>query len=79
MWGETVDSSDLEQTVWPRLAAIGERLWSARTLTNATAALPRIEDFRCLLDARGVHAAPVQNANARSAPSGPGSCFAQRR
>jgi hexosaminidase len=79
MWGETVDMSDLEQTVWPRLAAIGERLWSARTLTNATAALPRIEDFRCLLDARGVHAAPVQNANARSAPSGPGSCFAQRR
>ena len=23
MWGETVDASDLEQTVWPRLAAIG--------------------------------------------------------
>jgi len=23
MWGETVDTSDLAQTVWPRLAAIG--------------------------------------------------------
>jgi hexosaminidase len=27
-WGETVDTSDLEQTVWPRLGAIGER-WAA--------------------------------------------------
>ena len=79
MLSETVDMSDLQQTGWPRLAAIGERLWSDRTMTNATAALPRIEEFRCLLNARGVHAAPVQNANARSSPSGPGSCFQQRR
>ena len=25
MWGETVDASDLQQTVWPRLAAVAER------------------------------------------------------
>jgi hexosaminidase len=79
MWGETVDASDLQQTVWPRMAAIAERLWSPKAVTtDPVAALPRIEAFRCLLNRRGVDAAPVGNANARSAPSGPGSCLKQR-
>jgi hexosaminidase len=77
MWGETVDASDLAQTVWPRLAAVAERLWSPRTTTDPVAALPRIEAFRCLLNRRGVLAAPVNNQAARSAPQGPGSCFQQ--
>jgi hexosaminidase len=78
MWGETVDTSDIQQTVWPRLAAIAERLWSPLASTSdAAEALPRIEYFRCLLNRRGIEAAPVNNANARSAPSGPGSCFGQ--
>jgi len=80
MWGETVDASDIAQTVWPRLAAIAEKLWSARAdTTNTSAALGRIESFRCLLNERGIAAAPVTNVNARSAPDGPGSCLKQRR
>jgi len=80
MWGETVDASDIEQTVWPRLAAIAEKLWSSRAATaTPSAALPRLEAFRCLLNERGIAAAPVTNANARSAPAGPGSCLEQRR
>ncbi|KAL1507780.1 hypothetical protein AB1Y20_007390 [Prymnesium parvum] len=80
MWGETVDASDVEQTVWPRLAAIAEKLWSPRDLTTSPAAsLSRLQSFRCLLNERGVAAAPVNNANARAAPPGPGSCLAQRR
>lgn len=75
MWGETVDTSDIAQTVWPRLAAIAERLWSPRATTDLAAAHSRLETFRCLLNRRGVAAAPVDNANARSAPPGPGSCF----
>ena len=61
-------------------AFAGERLWSDRTATQSTdAAHPRIEAFRCLLNRRGIEAAPVNNANARESPSGPGSCLQQRR
>ena len=78
MWGETVDSSDIEQTVWPRLAAIAERLWSPReALVSPAAAHARILAFRCLLNRRGVAAAPVDNPNARTSPPGPGGCFDQ--
>merc|ERR1712048_1313822 len=78
MWGETVDGSDFEQTVWPRLAAIAEKLWSSRSQTqDVAAAAQRIRDFRCLLLQRGVAAAPVDNANARSSPAGPDSCYTQ--
>ena len=81
MWGETVDASDLAQTVWPRQAAIAERLWTPAPLADVGAAdlLGRLEQVRCLLTARGVAAAPVTNLIARNAPSGPGSCFNQRR
>ena len=78
MWGETVDASDLEQTVWPRLGAIAERLWSPRAaILSADAAHSRMRAFRCLLNRRGIAAAPVDNAAARSAPPGPGGCFEQ--
>jgi len=77
MWSETVDPSDLFNTIWPRAAAAAERLWSARNVTDTTRALPRLETFRCILTRRGIGAAPVQNANARTAPPEPGSCFNQ--
>ena len=77
MWGETVDTSDIMQTVWPRMGAIAERLWSPRELTSTDAAVERYKSFRCLLNRRGIAAAPALNANARSSPPGPGSCYAQ--
>ena len=80
MWGETVDASDLQQTVWPRLGAIAEKLWSTRSDTGSSAAaLPRMQSFRCKLNARGVAAAPVDNAVARDSPQAPGACLEQRR
>ena len=76
----SVDAPDMQQTVWPRLAAIAEKLWSARTATaEASAALPRLHAFRCLLNDRGVAAAPVENPTARAAPPKPGRCLEQRR
>ena len=77
MWGETVDASDFDSTVWPRLAAIGERLWS--DVDDVDAARPLLESFRCLLLERGVGAAPLNNSMARTAPVGPGSCTQRRR
>jgi len=77
MWGETVDASDIFQTVWPRAAAAAERLWSARSVSDTSAALPRLEHFRCLLNSRGVAAAPTNNKSARTGPPNPGSCYNQ--
>ncbi len=82
MWAETVDASVLESTIWPRAAAVAERLWSAavegeRTNSSSSDVHARLQRFRCLLLRRGVGAAPLENARAREAPRGPGSCFNQ--
>lgn len=58
-----------------------ERLWSRReaisTRNITLTALPRLQYFRCLLNRRGVQAAPVTNFYARRPPTGPGSCYEQ--
>ncbi|KAL9422006.1 hypothetical protein AB3S75_034307 [Citrus x aurantiifolia] len=81
MWGETADTSDIQQTIWPRAAAAAERLWSRREAISSgnitLTALPRLHYFRCLLNRRGVQAAPVLNKYAREPPIGPGSCYVQ--
>ncbi|CAL9754288.1 unnamed protein product [Musa acuminata subsp. burmannicoides] len=81
MWGEAVDTSNVQQTIWPRAAAAAERLWSSWEATSVgnlnTTVLPRLHYFRCLLNHRGIAAAPVTNKHAREAPYGPASCFLQ--
>ncbi|KAL9226095.1 hypothetical protein vseg_001945 [Gypsophila vaccaria] len=81
MWGETGDTSDVQQTIWPRAAAAAERLWSSIEATSSgninETVLPRLHYFRCLLNMRGVQAAPVTNYYARRPPTGPGSCYDQ--
>ncbi|KAK4799654.1 hypothetical protein SAY86_025019 [Trapa natans] len=81
MWGETIDTSNVQQTIWPRAAAAAERLWSRKDATSGdsanTTALLRLQYFRCLLNGRGVQAAPVTNFYARNQPEGPGSCYDQ--
>lgn len=81
MWSEVADTSNVQQTIWPRAAAAAERLWSTYEAVSSgninETALPRLQYFRCLLNRRGVQAAPVTNEYARTPPSGPGSCFGQ--
>ncbi|XP_019452564.1 PREDICTED: beta-hexosaminidase 1-like [Lupinus angustifolius] len=81
IWAENADTSDVLQTIWPRAAAAAERLWSQIDSSpggniNKTA-LSRLQYFRCLLNRRGIPAAPVTNFYARTAPNGPGSCYEQ--
>jgi hexosaminidase len=79
MWGETADPSEVQATIWPRAAAVAERLWSydVTSTHDAPGVAERLAWFRCFMNARGVGAAPVNNAAARSAPPGPGSCLTQ--
>ncbi|KAL6909976.1 hypothetical protein ACP4OV_001234 [Aristida adscensionis] len=78
MWGEHIDTSDIHQTIWPRAAAAAERLWTPieKLAPDARLVAQRLAHFRCLLNQRGVAAAPLDGYG-RSAPSGPGSCISQ--
>jgi hexosaminidase len=76
MWGERMDPSDLFHLVWPKAAALAEQIWSydIAKIPNAFArAAPRLNNFRCLLNDRGIGAAPVFG----DYPNQPGSCFDQ--
>lgn len=107
MWGEHIDASDIEQTIWPRAAAAAgtisfklrhffcfsffcllmmsflfcyneERLWTSfdKLAKNPRDVTARLVRFRCLLNQRGVAAAPLAGFG-RQVPEEPGSCFSQ--
>lgn len=78
-WGESADGSDVLQTIWPRAAAVAERLWSYNMELNSsdTGVAARMASFRCLLLQRGVPASPLNAPLGRSPPPGPGSCSTQ--
>jgi len=65
LFGEYADATNVDPQVWPRTAAVMERLWSNYEATQSTtAALPRLTYHRCRLLARGINTSPV----------GPGFC-----
>ncbi|KAK4605666.1 hypothetical protein RGQ29_000106 [Quercus rubra] len=78
MWGEHIDGSDIEQTIWPRAAAAAERLWTPydNLAKDPRQVTGRLAHFRCLLNQRGVAAAPLGGPG-RVAPEEPGSCYTQ--
>ncbi|XP_072947193.1 chitooligosaccharidolytic beta-N-acetylglucosaminidase isoform X2 [Epargyreus clarus] len=53
MWSEYVDAQALDTRVWPRAAAVAERLW-ADPAPGAAAAEPRLQRHRLRLAARGL-------------------------
>ncbi|XP_065050975.1 beta-hexosaminidase subunit beta-like [Rhopilema esculentum] len=59
MWGEYVDSTNILDRTWARGLAVGERLWSAKSVKDSTDAMQRIWEHRCRYISRGIPAEPV--------------------
>ncbi|XP_078181720.1 beta-hexosaminidase 3-like [Carex rostrata] len=78
MWGEQIDMSNIQQTIWPRAAAAAERLWTPleKLAKHPIEVRMRLAHFRCLLNQRGIQAAPL-DIFGRYIPQEPGSCFNQ--
>ena len=54
MWAELVDAETVDSRVWPRAAAIAERLWSPKEITDVDSMYARLETVSRLLESVGV-------------------------
>ena len=54
MWGELIDAETVDSRIWPRAAAIAERLWSPRDVADADDMYARLEVASRLLEWTGV-------------------------
>lgn len=54
LWGEHIDTTNLNTRAWPRLSAVAERLWSPAEVRATDALEPRLENLGCRMKARGV-------------------------
>lgn len=61
MWSEYVDAANFIPRMWPRAAAVGERGWSAKSVTDVTDARVRLHELRCKMLLRGINAEPISN------------------
>ena len=54
MWTEYVSSETIDSRIWPRTAAIAERLWSPKNVTDVTLMYARLDGVNHLLESVGV-------------------------
>ena len=54
MWAEYVSPENVDSRIWPRLAAIAERLWSPQNVTDLNSMYARTEQINYWLDAYGL-------------------------
>lgn len=60
MWGEFVTPANVDSRIWPRAAAVAERLWSPQSVADIASMYGRLDAVRLELEQRGlrVHADP---------------------
>ena len=54
MWAEYVSPENIDSRIWPRAAAIAERLWSPQNVTDVNSMYARMEEVSQWLDAYGL-------------------------
>ena len=54
MWAEYVNAENIDSRVWPRTAAIAERLWSPQSVTDTASMYARMEDVSQKLEWLGL-------------------------
>jgi hexosaminidase len=54
MWSELVDAETVDSRIWPRMAAIAERFWSPKEVTDVASMYTRLEAVSRMLDWTGV-------------------------
>jgi hexosaminidase len=54
MWSEYVSPENIDSRIWPRTAAIAERLWSAKDVTDVNSMYQRLESVSRWLDWLGL-------------------------
>ena len=54
MWAEYVSAENVDSRIWPRAAAIAERLWSPQGVSDVNSMYDRLERINVWLDAYGV-------------------------
>lgn len=73
MWGELIDPETIDSRIWPRTAAIAERLWSPRTVTDVNDMYRRLAVVSARLEELGLgHETHVRRLVRRIVPSGDG-------
>jgi hexosaminidase len=54
MWAELVDAETVDSRIWPRMAAIAERFWSPKEVTDVDSMYTRLEAVSRMLEWTGV-------------------------
>lgn len=66
MWGEYVDARSIDSRIWPRAAAIAERLWSPESVNNVDDMYRRLHVQSLRLEALGLTQISQEDASLRA-------------